>query len=88
MTYNFESFSQIDAIISGTNRYCTVFDENLESDIILEGFERGNNGINVLVLLFSTISLILSIKHIYSVATIYMTTRYFYKKLLEDKPKD
>jgi len=84
LEYNFESYTSINAHITGTNKYCTVLAKE-ESDVIFQGFERGTKGINMIVLILSFVSLILSIRHIYSVATIYMTTRYFYKKYQKDK---
>ena len=70
--------SQIRAEIKAENKYCDVGPG--ESDFILAQFKRGNYFVNLLVLLAAIISLILSVKHIYKIADVYMTASFYYRR--------
>lgn len=88
ISYNFETFSQISAEIKTYNKYCSVVQEG-GSNIILGELRKGNYFINILVLIAATISLLLSIKHVYSVSKLYMAARFQYQGIQKkkDNPK-
>ena len=84
ISYSFETFSQIWAEIKTTNRYCNnKLDE--EDNVILIDLKKGNYSVSLLLFIASTISMILSIRHIYKVVNLYMTTRFHYRGIQEKK---
>ena len=81
--YNFESLSTVQAQIDVTNRYCSV--KNEDADIILVDFKHNNYFVNIIVLITSSICLVLSLRHVYAVAKVYMTAKFYYQGITKNK---
>ncbi len=78
LSYNVESLTTISAEISGDSRYCTT--KQSEENPMLQDIQQASLSINILVIIVGSISFILSLKHILSVAKIFMSTKILYKQ--------